>query len=52
MILSTDVKLWAVLVAAVASVMIGSIWYSPPVFGTTWMKLAGIREKNMQKEGM
>lgn len=52
MLLSLDMNLWAVLVAAVATVILGSIWYSPPVFGTAWMKLAGVKEKDMKKEGM
>jgi hypothetical protein len=30
---------WAILVAAVVKFFIGMIWYAPPVFGTTWMKL-------------
>jgi len=30
----------AVLVAAIASMVIGSIWYAPPVFGKIWMQLS------------
>ena len=40
---------WVVILAAVvASFVIGMVWYSPLVFGTMWMKLAGV-PKNVQK---
>jgi hypothetical protein len=42
----------AVLVAAVASMIVGMIWYNPNVFGASWMKLAGINKKKMKKKGM
>src|SRR5262245_48460798 len=32
----------AVLVAALASLPVGFIWYNPKVFGTAWMKAAGV----------
>ncbi|MBT4384837.1 DUF1761 domain-containing protein [Candidatus Peregrinibacteria bacterium] len=34
----------AVILSAVAAMIIGSIWYSPLVFGKAWMKLAGVKE--------
>lgn len=37
------VNYWAVLLAAVSSMAVGSIWYSQGVFGKTWMKLAKIK---------
>lgn len=40
----------AVVAAAVASMIIGMAWYSPMLFGKTWMKLLGISDKQ-QKEG-
>lgn len=36
----------AVLVAVLPSFVIGSIWYSPPVFGSYWMKQVGIKKKD------
>ncbi|MBT5516322.1 DUF1761 domain-containing protein [Candidatus Peregrinibacteria bacterium] len=33
-----------VILSAVAAMIIGSIWYSPLVFGKAWMKLAGVKE--------
>ena len=31
----------AVLVAAIAYMALGALWYSPPVFGNLWMRLIG-----------
>src|SRR5207302_3628539 len=35
------VNLWAVLVAAVATMPLGFLWYSPLLFANPWMKLMG-----------
>ena len=35
------VNFWAVLVAAVAAMVLGSLWYSPFGFGKLWMRLRG-----------
>ena len=37
------VNLLAVLVAGIIHMVIGGIWYAPPVFGNLWMKLSGIK---------
>jgi len=42
----------AVAVAALSAFIVGSIWYSKPLFGTLWMKGAGIKDKDMTKEVM
>lgn len=39
--------LW-VFVAAISQMVLGSLWYSPLLFGKQWMKLVGITEKDMQ----
>lgn len=44
MLMFDSVDLLAVLVAAVASFVVGSLWYSPLLFGNMWMKLAGIKK--------
>ncbi len=44
MLMFDSVNLLAVLVAAVASFVVGSLWYSPLLFGNVWMKLAGIKK--------
>lgn len=35
-----EINYWAVLIATASSMVVGSIWYSPKVFGTRWAKLA------------
>ncbi|MDO8628301.1 MAG: DUF1761 domain-containing protein [Nanoarchaeota archaeon] len=39
----------AILVASIASIILGSIWYSPSVFGNIWMKLSGITSKQLSE---
>lgn len=36
------------LLAVVAAMVIGAIWYAPPVFGKTWQKLVGLKDKDMK----
>lgn len=38
---SDIVNLYAVFVAAVLSMVLGSVWYSPLLFGKAWMRLRG-----------
>lgn len=40
--MDVQVNLWAVLLAALSSMVVGSIWYSKGVFGTVWGKLAKV----------
>jgi len=40
---TVSVNLLAVLVAGIIHMVIGGIWYAPPVFGNLWMKLSGIK---------
>lgn len=42
----------AILVAAISSLVIGSIWYNPKVFGTIWMREAGLIQEELQKGNM
>ncbi len=41
-----------VIIAAVAAMVLGFLWYSPVLFGKQWMKLMGITQDSMKKEGM
>lgn len=45
----SDVNLIAVATAAVVSMLIGFLWYSPMLFGKQWMKLMGLTEQDMEK---
>ncbi|WP_394554517.1 DUF1761 domain-containing protein [Agromyces sp. MMS24-JH15] len=37
-----EINYWAVLLATASSMVVGSIWYTPRVFGTRWSKLANV----------
>jgi hypothetical protein len=43
-----SVNIWAVLLAALVYLIIGSLWYSPLLLGNTWMKLIGFTEENFK----
>lgn len=43
-----EINYWAVLVATLSTMVVGSIWYTPKVFGNTWMRLAKV---DMEKQG-
>jgi len=47
--MDVEVNAYGVLLAALSSMVVGSIWYAKPVFGKTWMKLAKIDEKKAAK---
>jgi len=40
--------LWTVPVAALAAFVVGGLWYSPPVFGRIWQRLAGLSDEDMR----
>ncbi len=41
--MSVDVNFWAVLLAGLSSMVVGSIWYTPAVFGKMWMRYTGVK---------
>jgi hypothetical protein len=43
------IDLWSVLVAAVASMILGFLWYSPILFANPWMRLMGIDPNDKAK---
>ena len=45
---SIEINYWAVLVAAVSNMIIGSIWYGP-LFGKLWMKHMGHSAEKMNE---
>lgn len=50
-----EVNYLAILVCGVMSLVLGSVWYSPLMFGKKWMKYAGFTEadaKNCKKSEM
>jgi hypothetical protein len=42
----------AILVASLASLLVGFVWYNPKVFGTIWMKETGITEEKAKQANM
>ena len=42
----------AVVLATLSSMVIGSIWYTPKVFGTYWMKAAGVTPSGNAKDAV
>lgn len=47
-----DFNFIAVLVAALATLVVGFIWYNPKVFGTIWMRETGITEEKAKQSNM
>jgi hypothetical protein len=43
-----EVNVWGVLLAAVSSMVVGSLWYTPAVFGKDWAKLTGVKLDKMR----
>lgn len=43
-----NINYWAVLIAAVISMGLGAVWYSPLLFGKTWAKLIGKKMDDMR----
>jgi surface polysaccharide O-acyltransferase-like enzyme len=39
----------AVLVAAILNMVIGAAWYSPGLFGKSWMEMVGLKPEDAQK---
>lgn len=40
----------AVLVSAILAMAVGSIWYSPLLFGKHWMRAAGLKESDLDSQ--
>ena len=50
-----DLNYWAILVSAVASFILGALWYSPVMFVKPWRKMMGLTQQHMEeakKKGM
>src|SRR6202171_6155279 len=43
------INFWAVLVCAIATMVIGFLWYSPMLFPNPWMRLMGIDPNDKAK---
>jgi hypothetical protein len=47
-----QLNIWAVIVAAISTFLIGGLWYSPAVFGKAWMRENGFTEEGMKNSNM
>lgn len=47
-----EINFLALFVAALSTLVVGFIWYNPKVFGTIWMKEAGMTEEKMKGANM
>lgn len=43
---------YSILVAALATLVVGFVWYNPKVFGTIWMRESGITEEKAKQGNM
>lgn len=37
-----EVNYWAVIIATLSTMLVGTIWYTPKVFGNYWMRMAKV----------
>ena len=47
-----EINYWAVILATLSSMVVGSIWYTPKVFGDYWMKAANITPSGNPKDAV
>lgn len=47
-----DINYIAVVLATLSSMIVGSIWYTPKVFGNYWMKQAGVTPSGNSKDAI
>jgi hypothetical protein len=50
--MTPDINYWAVVLATLSSMVVGSIWYTPRVFGNYWMKTAGVKPSSNSKDAV
>lgn len=49
--MQVEVNELAVVLAALSTMVVGSVWYTPKAFGNLWMKLARVDKKAASKAG-
>lgn len=47
-----NLNIWAVIVAALSTFLIGGLWYSPALLGNVWMRENGFTEESMKGSNM
>jgi Protein of unknown function (DUF1761) len=46
------INYWAVLAAGLSSMILGALWYSPMLFGASWMRETGMTEDKARSASM
>ncbi len=44
-----DINLLSVIIVTIISIILGTLWYSPLLFGNVWIKLMGFSKKDIEK---
>lgn len=47
-----EINIWAVLVATLSTIVVGSVWYTPKVFGNYWMRTANVSPSGEAKDAV
>jgi hypothetical protein len=47
-----SINIWAVVIAVVINMALGSVWYSSLLFGDKWMNLIGKKKEDLSSPGM
>ncbi|APX01759.1 MULTISPECIES: DUF1761 domain-containing protein [Arthrobacter] len=47
-----EINIWAVLVATLSTMVVGSVWYTPKVFGNYWMRVAKVSPSGKAKDAV
>jgi len=47
-----DINYWGVVLATLSSMVVGSIWYTPKVFGNYWMDAAGVTPSGKARDAL
>ena len=47
-----EINYWAVILATLSSMVVGSIWYTPKVFGNYWMKAANVTPSGNSRDAI
>jgi hypothetical protein len=50
--MNVEINWLAVVLATLSSMVVGSLWYTPKVFGTAWMRLAKVTPSGNSKDAI
>lgn len=48
----SNLNYWAILCAALSTFVVGSLWYSPVLFGNKWMELNGFTKESLKASSL